>query len=208
MYSRLRKLISSFKDGSFIHVEDRNTAALVLSSIIKDKIKDIPLSDLIIVGIVRGGVIMADVIAEKLKIKNFNILIPRRLRSPTDVEFSIGALIDENNIYLNQFLINEYNIPQNYLLEEIRIQICEIQRLLKLYSSPTSCLASFYNDYYKIIYNKIVIIVDDGIASGSTLIVSYRWLKKMKPKQIIIVSSVAPRETLNFLKKNVDSIMK
>jgi predicted phosphoribosyltransferase len=198
-------MISSIKNGSFIRITDRKTAAILLSNLIKYKFKNIPVSDITILGIVHGGVIMADIIAEKLALKNFNIIIPRRLRSP-NIETSIGAVINENNIYLNQFLINKYRLSQTYISEEIHTQVLEINRLLKLYIHIDNCSFSFYKEYYKIINDKIVIIIDDGIASGSTLIVSSRWLKKMKPKELIIASPVAPRETLDLLKKEVDYI--
>jgi predicted phosphoribosyltransferase len=57
------------------------------------------------------------------------------------------------------------------------------------------------------IRNKTVILVDDGAATGATLVVSARWIRKSKPKKIIIAIPVAPNETVELLKNEVDQVV-
>jgi len=89
-------------------------------------------------------------------------------------------------------------VPQDYIETEKLSQIREIGRRNLLYRPKKE----EYN-----IRNKTVILVDDGAATGATLVVSARWIRKSKPKKIIIAIPVAPNETVELLKNEVDQVV-
>ncbi|HET7644626.1 MAG TPA: phosphoribosyltransferase family protein [Nitrososphaeraceae archaeon] len=207
MLNRLSEFILSIKDGSFIKVKDRYNAAIILSSFLKDQIKNNSSDNVLILGIPRGGVIMAETMSNELHIP-FDIILARKLRAPYDKEMAIGAIMEDGYVYLNNNIINSLNISKNYLEKEKINRIEEISSKNKLYQ-PYSSFINFCekkNIINKIISNKIIIIVDDGAASGATLMVLLNWLKEKNPKKIIVAITVAPKETIKLLKKEAKDI--
>jgi putative phosphoribosyl transferase len=146
-----------------------------------------------VLGIPRGGVIVADIVASKLQTNNFNIIIPRKLTVPNNEEIAFGAVMLNGMTYLNHNL----EVPLEYIKIEKTRQIQEIKRRMQLYLAGDSI---DYLDVSKIDTNATVILVDDGVASGATFIVAARWLKKLyNPKRIIVAATVAPKETVKIL---------
>jgi putative phosphoribosyl transferase len=205
--SRLSEIISSLKDSSFIYIKDRYNAAVILSSFLKDQIKDIHPDNILILGIPRGGVIIADTISSKLHV-TYDIILARKLRAPYNEELAIGAIMEDGYMYLNENIINSLDISKDYIKKEKAIQMEEISLRNKLYQ-PYSEFTNFKKEngtYNKIINDKTIILADDGAASGATLMVLIKWLKEKNPKKIIVAITVAPKETIKLLKTETKSI--
>ena len=201
--SKLSGFISSLKDASAVfqlHLKDRVSAgkalAMVLKAVVKRKKVD---NDLLVLGIPRGGVIVADIIANKLHADYFDIVIPRKLRAPDNKENSIGAISqDASIVYLDEFMIQSLKVPPEYIEQETQEQLKEIERRTALYRP-----AANHRGEYPITPGKtIVVLVDDGIASGATVIAAARWIRsKYKPAQLIIAAPVASKKAIELLKK-------
>jgi predicted phosphoribosyltransferase len=188
--------------------KDRESAGNMLAEILKSRLKKNTIQrdvvdkkerqkDIIVLGIVRGGVIIADVIARKLS-ADFDIVIARRVRDPENREQAIGAVMgDGNTIYINPKRVNELQISKEYIEKETSEQIEEVERKTEMYRKA--------GRKYKIT-SRIVILVDDGAATGATIIAASRWVRKQEPKHLIIALPVAPRQTVNLLKKEADAI--
>jgi predicted phosphoribosyltransferase len=119
------------KQNSFKIQEQRmGWAANVLAESLKDLIKKEKMDskDMVVLGISRGGVVTADVIAEKLD-ASFNILIPRKIASPHN-ELAIGAVMEDGTTNLNDELVRMLNISQQYIDQITSAQIEEIKRRL------------------------------------------------------------------------------
>ena len=201
--SKLSGFISSLKDASVVfqlHLKDRDSAgkalAMVLKAVVKRKKED---NDLLVLGIPRGGVIVADIIANKIHADYFDIVIPRKLRAPHNKENSIGAISqDASIVYLDEFMMQSLKVPPEYIKQEIQEQLKEIERRTALYRSAAS-----HRVGYPITPGKtIVVLIDDGIASGATVIAAARWIRsKYKPAQLIIAAPVASKQAIELLKK-------
>jgi len=89
-------------------------------------------------------------------------------------------------------------VPPDYIETEKESQIREISRRNSLYRPK--------QDEYDV-ENKTIILVDDGAATGATLVVSARWIRKRNPKKIIIAIPVAPNETVDLLRNEVDEVV-
>ncbi|MGD1837281.1 MAG: phosphoribosyltransferase [Nitrososphaeraceae archaeon] len=200
MFKKFYGLISSLNDGSFIKIRDRYNAAIILSSLLKDIIKKYPLEKIIIIGIPRGGVIVAETISNRLNI-SYDIIFIKKLRIPHNEEMSFGAIMENGNIYLDKKIIDSLEISNEYILEEKIRQLNNINIRSKLYQSYIK-----FDDVKHNIKDKIVIIVDDGAASGATLMVLIKWLKENNVNHIFIGVPVVPKETINLLKKEVKKI--
>lgn len=156
-------------------------------------------SNVLVIGIPRGGVVMADVISKKLSCET-DLVIPRKLGAPDNKELAIGAVVEDGTLYLNQDIVDDLNITNEYIEHEKLEQIEEIKRRKLQYQR-----AEQYEPSSKI-KGKIVILVDDGIATGATIIAAARWIKKYLPKYLIIAAPVATKETIGILANEADAI--
>jgi len=189
--------------------KDRVAAADVLGESLKDRVKKVEeQKTAVVLGIPRGGVITADIIAKKFSTLFFDIIVPRKLTDPDNKEQAIGAIMEDGTTYIDLQLINDLQISSEYLEKEKLEQIQEIKRRTALYrnNEPTrkgfssSSSSSFLKD-------KTVVLVDDGAATGATIIAAARWIMKLenKPKRLIIAIPVAPKSTVNLLRKECNT---
>jgi putative phosphoribosyl transferase len=179
--------------------KDRVNAASILGESLKDKIKAQERGTAIVLGIPRGGVIIADIVAKKLSCK-FDIIIPRKLTDPDNKEHAIGAILEDGTTYVDKELIKLLQIPPEYLEKEKSEQIAEIKRRTSLYVGDAFAREDKLD-------NKIVILVDDGGATGATVVAAARSIRKrFRPKSLIIALPVAPKETIKLLKQEADIV--
>jgi predicted phosphoribosyltransferase len=150
-----------------------------------------------VIAIARGGVVVADPVAEKLN-ADFDIIVPRKLRSPNNPENAVGAIMHDGSIYLDISTGKTHqHISDEYIDMEKLEQKKEIERRLSVYR--------LYTGEYKIRY-RTIILVDDGIATGATMIAAARWIRKKEPKRLIIAAPVAPKQVIKRLKNEADQI--
>ena len=150
----------------------------------------------IILAIPRGGVITGNVIASELGAK-LDIIVSRKIGAPDNPEFAIGAVMHDGSYFPNERNIIMLNVPQNYINQEIAVQMKEIDRRLVRFRGSKE-----YN-----LEGRTVVLVDDGIATGATMLVAALWVKKQKPKELIIALPVGPKETINMLSEVADKII-
>jgi putative phosphoribosyl transferase len=196
LISKLGEIVS--ERGLHITFKDRASAASILSSILKHEIKAKKdrQQQLLILGIPRGGVVVADIVAQKLK-ADLDIVIPRKLRAPDNKENSIGAIMPDGSVYLDPLKVRWLKVSPEYIEKEKAEQSHEIVRRTDLHRPDNQ-------DYN--IRDRNVVLVDDGVASGATLIPAARWIKKQQPKLLIIAAPVAQEQAAELLKKEADQL--
>jgi predicted phosphoribosyltransferase len=150
----------------------------------------------IVLGIPRGGVVIADIVAERLG-ADFDIVIPRKLGAPENEELAIGAVMEDGTSYINRYLVNALRISQDYIENEKARQSEEIRRRVSVYRKPGG-----YN-----LAGKNAILVDDGIATGATVIASARWAIKQNPARLTVAVPVAPPQSVDMLEQEADSVI-
>jgi putative phosphoribosyl transferase len=164
--------------------------------------------NVVVFGIPRGGIIVADIIARKLQTDTIDIIIPRKLATPHNLENAFGAIMEDRTIFIDNRVTDALSISNDYIEKEKQRQMQEIQRRALFYRKHTKKGLIEYSEKIND-SEKTVILVDDGAASGATLIVAARWVKKRnehKFKKLIIAIPVAPKETANILKKECDHL--
>jgi len=150
----------------------------------------------IVLGVPRGGIVLADIVAKKLGAE-FDIVIPRKMRAPNNEELAVGAVMEDGTSYISKYLVNALRITPDYIEKEKARQAAEIQRRMAAYRKPGG-----YN-----VRGKKAILVDDGIATGATIIASARWLKKHDPSEVVIAVPVAPTQSVELLEQEADSVI-
>lgn len=192
-YKEPSGLLSLFKSNAGIRLRFRDrVAAGNILALALGKYRDN--SGTIVMGIPRGGAVVASIIAKKLDAE-YDIVVPRKLRAQDNSESSIGALMHDGSIYLDNISLD---ISKEYLENEKREQEKEIGRRLAIYRPGAQ--------EYKI-KDKTVILVDDGAASGVTAAVAARWIRNQKPKKLVIAMPVASPQAKNLLEKEADDIV-
>jgi putative phosphoribosyl transferase len=191
--------------GKFqLKIKDRESAGNMLGETLKDVIKKEDRNGTIVFGIPRGGIIIAEIIARKLSCA-FDLVISKRLRASHNEELAIGAVTEDGTTYLNELVINELKISSEYIKNEILNQLEETKRLARIYNHENK----FFLEHNVISWkNKTVIIVDDGAATGSTIIAAIRSIRKTKnPKRLVVAIPVSPKGTINLLRnEGIDHI--
>ena len=178
-------------------IKNRESAGNILAETLKDVLKNDAGPDITVIGLPRGGFVMAEIIARKLSC-NLDMMISKRLRAPHNEEVAIGAVAEDSTTYLNKTLIEELIISDEYINNEISYQLQEIKRLANMYYQGKK---SFLDREHITIKEKTTVIVDDGAATGSTIMATVRSLRKTyNPKRIIVAIAVSPRSTVDLLR--------
>src|SRR3989338_7482692 len=112
----------------------------------------------VILALVRGGVPIAYEIAKKLKLP-MSVIVARKIGDPHNSEFGIGAISEADTIYLDRLTINRLSISKEIIDNIIKSEKKELKRRVEVYRQEKKLT---------ILQNKIVILVDDGIATGVT----------------------------------------
>ncbi|MER5174894.1 MAG: phosphoribosyltransferase family protein [Candidatus Nitrosocosmicus sp.] len=178
-------------------LKDRQEAAfLLVEKLKKENIIKGEKNNVIVISVPRGGIVLGKIIAEELGY-DFGLIIPRKLTVPQNHELAFGAIIDKNNFALNNDIIKKLNITEEEIEGEKEIQLEEIENRRKKYGH-------MYEKKYK---DKIIVLVDDGVATGYTILISLIKINQQEPKELILCTPVIPDTTFEFLNKYCDKIM-
>lgn len=172
---------------------DRADAGEKLTDSLK-KFKD---EDVIVLAVPRGGVEIACDTIKRFGFK-WDLIIPRKIGAPQNKEFAIGAVSADGSYFINDDYVKMYGISQDYIEKEVAEQIDEIKRRMKEYRGT---------DTFPEVKDKTVIIIDDGIATGFTILAVIKAVKKQGAKKIILAIPVGPRETIEEFKEIVDEVI-
>jgi putative phosphoribosyl transferase len=205
-------MFDSLKKRFQFKFKDRTYAANILAAALEDlldkqKEKETKNNLITVLGIPRGGVIVADIVATKLKASDFDIVIPRKLKIPNNEEAAFGAIMGDGTVYVDDRIIKDLDIPEEYIEREKNLQLQEIERRSALYGKQElqQQLKNKFNDN-----TVIIILVDDGAASGATVIAAARSIRKTfnlpNNNKLIIGLPVAPKETVELLRRESDYV--
>lgn len=174
---------------------DRKEAGTLLAK----NLKEYRNSPVVVYAIPRGGVIVAHEIATYLHAP-LNVILVKKITHPFSPEYAVGAVSERGERIVNEEVV--WNLDDKWLLMEEQKLIQELSRKKQLYNK-------FHHNVS--IKNKIVILVDDGIATGYTIQAALKELKRLHPKEIILAIPVLPYHLLKQLQEatiNVITLLK
>jgi len=151
----------------------------------------------ILLAIPRGGVIVADSIRKNLGWL-LSLVVTKKLSAPRNEELAIGAVGGgKTSVFLNKELISQLRIDNDYLNQEISSKLAQVkERQKRLASYPKPPLEG-----------KKVILVDDGIATGATVIAAIRQVREEAPDEVIVAVPVISRSALGKVKEEADRVI-
>jgi predicted phosphoribosyltransferase len=153
--------------------------------------------DVTVIALPRGGVAIGAEIAQKIGAP-LDVIITHKIGFPGEPEFAIGAIAENGRLELNDRIVERYNIPQSYLDEEIKRQKAEIERRITTYRSGKKLPS---------VKDKTIILVDDGVATGFTMIAAIKALKEEGIKKLVVAIPLSPKDTFAKLKTLSDEII-
>ena len=175
------------------YFEDRKDAGKRLS----EALKGLTPTDGIVLAIPRGGVVVGYEIARELKLQ-LDVIIPHKLGAPDNPELAIGAITEDGTVILDENLITYMSVSNEYISEESERQKQEITRRLRLYRQDAP---------YPNIKERSVIIVDDGIATGSTMKAALASVKNQHAASVTVAVPVGPPSTIRELQCQADEVV-
>jgi len=149
-----------------------------------------------VIAIPRGGVEVGYVIAERFD-SPLEVTVPRKIGSPMDPELAVGAVAEDGTIYVEEDVVKMLGVREDWIRVEAERELQEVRRRLELYrgGKPLPGLREY-----------VVLLVDDGIATGATIIATARFLRKLNPRRLVIAAPVAPPEVLPKLSREADDV--
>lgn len=151
--------------------------------------------DVVVLGIPRGGVPVAAAIASALGVP-LDIFLSRKLGVPGDEELAFGAVAANDETYIDDFIVKAAGVTP----EQIQRTVKEVRQVLEeragLYRKDRRPVA---------LQGRTVILVDDGVATGASMLAAIRAMRQDQPKQIVLAVPVAPAATASRLERVVDA---
>lgn len=174
--------------------EDREDAGLRLCPKLK---KFLNKKDCVIVGLTRGGVVTAKAISSFFGLP-LRALVVKKIGAPQNPELAIGATVSLKDVYWDLDLLKRFNISN----KEKRILITQKLKEVKTLKKVLKIKRAEFE-----LKNKTVILVDDGVATGASVIAAAKYLKRVKVKNIILATPVIAADTLVNIKKYFDIVV-
>jgi len=181
----------SLRDRKYVF-KNREEAGLLLAK----KLKKYSKKNVIVLAIPAGGVPVGKMIAEKLKVK-FDLMIVRKIQFPDNPEAGFGAMSFDGEIILNESLIRRTFLTREEIEHQIKKTKKEIERRVELFR---------WSKKFPKLEGKIVILVDDGLATGYTMLVAIKCVKKYKPKKLIVAVPTGNSNAISLIADEVDEI--
>ncbi len=171
---------------------DRNDAALRLAERLEKYAGQNPL----VLGIPRGGVVIASVLARELK-GDLDVVLTRKLGAPYNPELAMGAVDEKGNIHLNLSIIEVLGVTKEMIEQERQAQLELIRNRAESYRRICPKVP---------LEGRIVIITDDGIATGATMKAAVAAAHAKQPEKLVVALPVGPPEKVAELEKEVDEM--
>jgi len=173
-----------------MYFKNRQQAACLLA----DKLGRYKGKNPLVLAIPRGAVPMAKIIADALE-GEMDVVLVHKLRAPDQPELAIGSVDETGQIYLGR---NAFGIAEAYISEEKEAQMEILRRRRTLYTPIHPPISPAH---------RIVIVVDNGIATGASMIAALRAVRLKGPEKLIAAAAVAPHESLQEIRGLADEVI-
>ncbi|MEK7502129.1 MAG: phosphoribosyltransferase family protein [Patescibacteria group bacterium] len=174
--------------------KDRRQAGKLLARKLK-KFKN--KKDVVVIGITRGGAVVAKEISGFLNL-SLDIIVIKKIGAPQNPELAIGTIGPNSVIFWDENLIRRLHVSKEYKnrLEEIKnFERTELENYLRKGKKSIN------------VKNKKIILVDDGVATGATVLCAVKFFRKEKSKEVVLAVPVIAKDTFLNIKKYFDTVI-
>jgi putative phosphoribosyl transferase len=154
-------------------------------------------SDVIVLALPRGGVPVAAEIARALGV-HLDTLVVRKIGLPSNPEFAVGAMAHGGMMVLDELLLHELGLSRRQLMPVILEEEEELERREQLYRGTRA---------FPRLEGQVVILVDDGLATGSTMEAAVRMVRTRAPARIIVAVPVGSQQACGHVGALADSVV-
>ncbi len=174
--------------------KNRREAGRNLANVLHNHADDV---DVIVLALPRGGVPVGYEVAVQLKAP-LEVFLVRKLGVPGHEEYAMGAIASGGIWFVNEDVVSKLGISRKEIQRIVEREQRELEHRMESYGREFSA-----ND----IRDRTVILVDDGLATGSTMRVAVKAVTQQHPKRIVVAVPVAPPSTLEELQREVDEVV-
>ena len=153
--------------------------------------------NVVVVGIPRGGVVVANEIAKGLG-ADVDIILAHKLGAPGHEELAVGAIAEDGRLVLNRQVVEDLGVADAFIRKEKARQIAEMKRRSELLRRVHPKIP---------LEGKIVIITDDGVATGATVQAALWAVRAEKPEKLVAALPVGPEDTIRRLAEDADEMV-
>lgn len=151
----------------------------------------------LVLGIPRGGIVIAREISSALEAR-LDIVLTHKLGAPGNPELAIGAITEDGKVFLNEMLAGRLDVESAYLKQEKERQLVVIKRRVEQYRKVLAKAP---------LKDSIVIITDDGVATGATMKAALWAARQEHPKALIAALPVGPQDAIQELSEDADEVV-
>jgi putative phosphoribosyl transferase len=154
-------------------------------------------SDVLVLALPRGGVPVGYEVAEALHVP-LDVFIVRKLGVPGHEEFAMGAIASGDVRVLNNNVVRMLDISDADIEAVTRSELAELQRRERLYREDRPLPE---------VRNRTVLLVDDGLATGATMLAAVKALRAMEPARIVVAVPTAAADTCEDMRREADDVV-
>ncbi|TFG15389.1 MAG: phosphoribosyltransferase [Promethearchaeota archaeon] len=148
-----------------------------------------------------GGVPVAEGWCSKFNIE-YDLLIVRKIKIPFNTEAGFGSITTDGTVLINDELLSHLNLTEREVNDSIELTKSEIRDRLKFYNKQSN----LEEIYKKNIQNKGIFMLDDGLASGFTMLAAIKMVKKYYPEKIFVAVPTSPLSSVRRVKPYIDEL--
>lgn len=162
-----------------------------------EELKRLRLKADVVLGIPRGGIIVAQEVAQTLN-ADLDIVLAHKLGAPGNPELAIGSVSEDGRLFLNELLASHVGAGDVYIQQEKARQLIEIKRRIETYRVIRPKVS---------LKDKTVIVTDDGVATGATIEAVLWSIRQEQPEKLIVALPVGPPDTIEKLAEETDELI-
>ncbi|MDV3293904.1 MAG: hypothetical protein LYZ70_06505 [Nitrososphaerales archaeon] len=176
-----------------IMFRDRRQAGEALAA----ALMDLKGEDVIVLAIPRGGVVVGDVVARALGAP-LDVVVTKKIGAPGQPEYALGAVTQDGEALVDDEAVRMLGVDREYVEKEASRQAMEVRDRMRRFRGdmPLPTLKG-----------RTVVIVDDGIATGSTILAAVRSVRRQAPKSVVVAAPVGPVETVARMSGEADRVV-
>lgn len=169
--------------------KDRKEAGKLLG----ENLKELGVRAELVLGIPRGGVVVAKEVATALEVP-LSLLLVRKLGVPSNPELAFGAVDPEGHTYTDAYTVRYFGISEEQIAQIAQAELKRIRQMEE----------KFLKGKEVEVEGKRVLVVDDGVATGYTMIAGVRYLRRKKARKVLVAVPVCPADTARRLAEEAD----